>query len=165
MRKSRFTPTDSLEEWLELEIDLEIFKWNTNNRYIQYSSDDILTVGRGFPEEVEEYKKPWGFGFALDGELLEGTSSPWITFGDYTHGSASMNKISKKGDVFEVLNMEVWVRLMIWQDIINSFCNLFFFRWMFLWLILFQRLLHLALMYKKQRICRWDDFFANSIFE
>jgi len=108
MRKNRFTPTNSLEEQLELEADLEIFKWNTNNRNIQYSSDDILAVGGGFPDDAEEQKKQWGFGFALDGELLEGTSSPCITFGDCTHGSPSMNQIFKKGDVFEVRNMEVW---------------------------------------------------------
>eukprot|EP00555_Chaetoceros_dichaeta_P004233 CAMPEP_0198261240 /NCGR_PEP_ID=MMETSP1447-20131203/10000_1 /TAXON_ID=420782 /ORGANISM="Chaetoceros dichaeta, Strain CCMP1751" /LENGTH=490 /DNA_ID=CAMNT_0043949093 /DNA_START=24 /DNA_END=1496 /DNA_ORIENTATION=+ len=112
MKESRFTPTSSLEEQIELESDVETFLWSTENRNVQFSSPGKLAIGGGCPKDDDnkdgDKKIDWGFGIALDGELYEGTSSPCSTFGDSTFGSPPLSKISPKGDIFEVSNMEVW---------------------------------------------------------
>ena len=45
----------------------------------------------------------YGFGLALDENLLHGTSSPCATFGNY-----SLVNCSDSGETFDVMNLEIW---------------------------------------------------------
>jgi len=45
----------------------------------------------------------WGFGLALDGDLLTGTTSPCSTF-----GNPSLSFVHSDGSRFEIINLEVW---------------------------------------------------------
>lgn len=112
MKQSRFVPTLSLNKQIELESDIETFLWSTENRNIQFSTQEKIAIGGGYPDDDDDKEgdqnKKWGLGIALDGELYKGTSSPCITFGDNTNGSPSLFQASSQGDIFEVANMEVW---------------------------------------------------------
>lgn len=106
LRKSRFTPTMSIDEQIELERDIEVFKWSQENRNIQMSNDNKLIIGGGCPDDADnnEDSSSWGFGIALEADLYQGTSGNCVTF-----NSPSLSQVSPKGDIFEVANMEVWV--------------------------------------------------------
>jgi len=105
LRKSRFTPTMSIDEQIELERDIEVFKWSQENRNIQMSNDNKLIIGGGCPDDADnnEDSSSWGFGIALEADLYQGTSGNCVTF-----NSPSLSQVSPKGDIFEVANMEVW---------------------------------------------------------
>lgn len=104
MNKSRYTPTSSIEEQIELESDIDVFKWSQENRNIQMSNENQLVIGGGFPEDDnDEDSDKWGLGIVLGKDLFEGTSSQCVTF-----KSPSLTQVSPKGEVFEVANMEVW---------------------------------------------------------
>ena len=105
MKQSRFTPTLSVEEQIELEKDIEVYKWSQENRNIQMSDPTKLVIGGGYPDNDDDDSESneWGFGIALGSDLFEGTSSHCVTF-----KSPTLSKSSPKGEVFEVSNMEVW---------------------------------------------------------
>jgi hypothetical protein len=50
-----------------------------------------------------EHSHNWGFGLALQSDLLQGSSSPCITF-----GSPSLSKAHPDGSLFEIMNVELW---------------------------------------------------------
>ena len=100
----------TLDDQIELESDIETFLWSTRNRCIQFSTEEKIAIGGGYPNDddaIGEKKKDWGLGTALDCELYKGTSSPCITFGDSNFGSPPLSKLSKD-NTFEVANMEIW---------------------------------------------------------
>ena len=52
---------------------------------------------------LDDHKRHWGFGLALQSDLLQGSSSPCITF-----GSPSLCKAHSDGSLFEIINIELW---------------------------------------------------------
>ncbi len=107
LNKSRFTPTNSVEEQMKLESSVEIFKWSQENRNIQMSDKKKLVIGGGFPDDDSEDDSEWGLGIALGADLYEGTTSKCCTF-----KSPGLSQESPKGEIFEVANMEVWVSVL-----------------------------------------------------
>lgn len=105
LNKSRFTPTASVEEQIELESDLNVFTWSQENRNIQMSDQNKIVIGGGFPDDDDNDhdSDKWGMGIALGADLYEGTSSNCVTF-----NSPGLVQSSPKDEVFEVANMEVW---------------------------------------------------------
>ncbi len=101
VRKSRFTATSSIEEQIELEKDIEIYKWSQENRNIQMSDNNKLVIGGGYPDNVDDdsESKQYGLGIAIGADLFVGTSSNCVTFKSPT---------LSKGETFEVSNLEVW---------------------------------------------------------
>ena len=115
----------SLDEYILRESSLEVFPWASKggNRNIQLSNSNKLFVGGGKPDDVVEYVNEyrngneekviasndgvqWGMAFALDKDLLRGTSSRCATFGSIPliDGSSEF-----ESHVFEIMNMEIWV--------------------------------------------------------
>lgn len=115
----------SLDGYILRESSLDVFQWNSQdgqgNRNVQLSSRNKLFVGGGEPEiddmlvrdaagDSEESKSSdegleWGMAFALDDDLLHGTSSRCATFDSNPLIDRSRNEGS---EVFEVMNMEIW---------------------------------------------------------
>lgn len=120
MRHSRNTPVHSLFEQAQLESEIDIFPYNGTNDYIQLCTSDKIAIGGGNTvskeeessiPEVEPLYAPaafleddiYGFGFALDENLLHGTTSPSATF-----GNSNLINGSGSGETFDVMNLEVW---------------------------------------------------------
>mmetsp|Transcript_13637 Transcript_13637/g.29678 ORF Transcript_13637/g.29678 Transcript_13637/m.29678 type:complete len:587 (+) Transcript_13637:263-2023(+) len=120
MRHSRSTPVHSLFEQAQLESEIDIFPYNGSNDYIQLCTSDKLALGGGATvlkkeessiQEDEPLDAPavfledsiYGFGLALDENLLHGTTSPSATF-----GNSNLVNSSGSGETFDVMNLEVW---------------------------------------------------------
>ena len=105
LKESRFTTTESVEEQVKLEGNIEIFQWSQENRNIQMSNRKKIAIGGGYPDESnhDEDRDKWGLGIALDDTLNQGTSSPCVTF-----LSPNLAPGCSKDDVFQVANLEVW---------------------------------------------------------
>ena len=97
MNKSRFTPSNSVEEQMKLESSVEIFKWSQENRNIQMSDKKKLVIGGGFPDDDSEDDSEWKLGIALGADLYEGTTSKCCTF-----KIPGLSQESPKGEIFEV---------------------------------------------------------------
>eukprot|EP00533_Pseudo-nitzschia_delicatissima_P000163 CAMPEP_0116104120 /NCGR_PEP_ID=MMETSP0327-20121206/14274_1 /TAXON_ID=44447 /ORGANISM="Pseudo-nitzschia delicatissima, Strain B596" /LENGTH=1110 /DNA_ID=CAMNT_0003596327 /DNA_START=185 /DNA_END=3517 /DNA_ORIENTATION=- len=118
MRHSRLEPTNGILDQAQKESEIDVFPYTGENDFIQLCTHDRIAVGGGIPEEdlsVEKKTEPpmsnplidhnhdWGLGLALRSDLLEGSSSPCVTF-----GSPSLSKSKPNGDRFEVVNVELW---------------------------------------------------------
>ena len=120
MRRSRLEKTHDILEQAHLESEIDVFPYTGENRFIQLCTHDRIAVGGGTPSEkkwdgdgllMASYEgsdaliqpHEWGFGLAIDGDMLTGTSSPCVTF-----GSPSLSKVHSNGTMFEVVNMELW---------------------------------------------------------
>ena len=124
MRHGRNTPVHSLFEQAQLESEIDIFPYNGANDYVQLCTHDKLALGggstalkndnsikEGEPFELDEDMSPvvfledtiYGFGLALDENLLHGTTSPCATF-----GNSNLVDASGSGEIFDVVNLEVW---------------------------------------------------------
>mmetsp|Transcript_21792 Transcript_21792/g.47567 ORF Transcript_21792/g.47567 Transcript_21792/m.47567 type:complete len:677 (-) Transcript_21792:46-2076(-) len=119
MRYNRMTPCHSLFEQAHLESEIDVYFYSGLNDYVQLCTADKLAVGGGeldttgkeehgddvagapyvYLEEGEHY----GFGIAVCSDLLQGTSSPCATF-----RNPCLVNHSSKGEVFEIVNLEVW---------------------------------------------------------
>ena len=117
MRYNRMTPCHSLFEQAHLESEIDIFFYSGLNDYVQLCTSDKIAVGGGeldttgkeehgndaaqyvYLEEGEHY----GFGIAVADDLLHGTSSPCATF-----RNPCLVNHSSRGEVFEIVNLEVW---------------------------------------------------------
>ena len=119
MRYNRMTPCHSLFEQAHLESEIDIFFYSGLNDYVQLCTSDKIAVGGGeldttgkeeqgndgaaapyvYLEEGEHY----GFGLAVADDLLHGTSSPCATF-----RNPCLVNHSSCGEVFEIVNLEVW---------------------------------------------------------
>lgn len=117
---------NSLDEYILRESTLDVFPWASKggNRNVQLSNPRKLFVGGGEPDDdvlnnAEKYRqrnsemdsdeKPdaglqWGMALALDKDLLFGTSTRCATF-----GSSPLIGSESDSEVFEILNMEIWV--------------------------------------------------------
>ncbi|KAL7466701.1 hypothetical protein ACHAXS_006988 [Conticribra weissflogii] len=123
MRHNRNTPVHSLFEQAQLESEIDIFPYNGSNDYIQLCTRDKLALGGGSVLRPRSNEDPsygqggdisgtsdvylewndYGFGLALDENLLHGTSSPCATF-----GNSGLVNSSDGGELFDVMNLEVW---------------------------------------------------------
>ena len=119
MRYNRMTPCHSLFEQAHLESEIDVFFYSGLNDYVQLCTADKIAVGGGeldttgkeehgndlaaapyvYFEEGEHY----GFGIAIADDLLHGTSSPCATF-----RNPCLVNHSSRGEVFEIVNLEVW---------------------------------------------------------
>ena len=107
LSSSRFMPTSSIEEQIELESSLDVFSWSKENRNIQISTDKKLIIGGGKSDlnDSDEDQDQWGMSIALNEDLFTGTSSPCLTY-----RSPSLTNQNDDG-VFEISNIEIWVRV------------------------------------------------------
>ncbi|KAL7528433.1 hypothetical protein ACHAXR_003383 [Thalassiosira sp. AJA248-18] len=119
MRHGRNTPVHSLFEQAKLESEIDIFPYNGSNDYVQLCTSDKLALGGGDTALKKENSikgdepldvppvfledNVYGFGLALDANLLHGTTSPCATF-----GNSNLINSSGSGETFDVMNLEVW---------------------------------------------------------
>lgn len=115
MRRSRMEKTHDILEQAQMESEIDVYPYTGENRFIQLCTHDRIAVGGGTPsekkldDEVMFHKETlfhphqWGFGLAIDADLLSGTTSPCVTF-----GSPSLSTVHSDGSRFEIVNMELW---------------------------------------------------------
>jgi hypothetical protein len=131
MRHNRNSPVASLFDQAQLESEIDIFPYNGSNSYVQLCTRDKLALGGGgsfkpglngreiclnqeedvqsaLSQGEEAVYLEWddyGFGLALDQNLLHGSTSPSATFGNSALGSSGSGE---GGQLFDVVNVEVW---------------------------------------------------------
>lgn len=76
----------------EIDVNIGAKEINSTNPASSSSSSNI---------GVKDHE--WGFGLAIQGDFLEGTTSPCMTF-----GSPSLSHIHADGGLFEIVNLELW---------------------------------------------------------
>jgi len=116
MRHSRLEQTNGILDQAQKESEIDVYPYTGENDFIQLCTHDRIAVGGGLPGEEEkktqnepppsplvENDHDWGLGLALTSDLLQGSSSPCLTF-----GSPSLCKSKPNGDRFEVMNVELW---------------------------------------------------------
>jgi hypothetical protein len=116
MRHSRLETTNGILDQAQKESEIDVFPYTGKNEFIQLCTHDRIAIGGGMPEEEEkksqnepassplvEHEHDWGLGLALRADLLQGSSSPCLTF-----GSPSLCKAKPSGERFEVVNVELW---------------------------------------------------------
>ena len=109
MRQSRNNSCHSIIDQAHLESELDVYPWTGENNSIQLCTHDMMAVGGGVPtndkeDEVEpENKIAYGFGIALDRNLMQGTSCHCATF-----DSPPLSMMHQDGSPFEIMNLEVW---------------------------------------------------------
>jgi hypothetical protein len=114
MRRSRREKTHDILEQAHMESEIDVYPYTGENRYIQLCTHDRIAVGGGTPAEKKEdvdamldsmMIKPheWGFGLAISGDFMTGTSSPCVTF-----GSPGLSHVHSDGSSFEIVNIELW---------------------------------------------------------
>mmetsp|Transcript_5651 Transcript_5651/g.6259 ORF Transcript_5651/g.6259 Transcript_5651/m.6259 type:complete len:173 (+) Transcript_5651:2-520(+) len=111
LKKSRYTPCDKVEEQIDLESQVEIFKWTGENRNIQSlaNPDGDLILGGGGKEDDpfaiqvndDEDNNDRGCALTLSGDLMRGSSDRSMTF-------KNPKLPTNDEDVFEIANVEVW---------------------------------------------------------
>ena len=137
MRHNRLTtPCYSLFDQAQLESEIDVFMCSGINDYVQFCGNDRIILGSGklkkqsvststieeddgrsqsihlYEDENEESDaEDYGFGLAINGDLLHGTSSPCATFRnpslcrDHNH---SKDNDKEGGEIFDIVNLEVW---------------------------------------------------------
>jgi hypothetical protein len=118
MRHSRLEKTHGILDQAQKESEIDVYPYTGENGFIQLCTHDRVAVGGGMPDSTSTEKKTdepvdnnplvkhshnWGFGLALQSDLLQGSSSPCITF-----GSPSLSKAHPDGSLFEIMNVELW---------------------------------------------------------
>eukprot|EP00535_Pseudo-nitzschia_heimii_P000245 CAMPEP_0197186080 /NCGR_PEP_ID=MMETSP1423-20130617/13178_1 /TAXON_ID=476441 /ORGANISM="Pseudo-nitzschia heimii, Strain UNC1101" /LENGTH=768 /DNA_ID=CAMNT_0042637293 /DNA_START=24 /DNA_END=2330 /DNA_ORIENTATION=- len=95
-------PTNGKSEEKERDSNLSVFPYSFENSYVQLCDRDRLLVGGGDGGSNYERHR-YGFGLALERDLLTGSSCPCTTF-----QSPSLSKFHSDGSTFEIRNLEVW---------------------------------------------------------
>lgn len=116
MRHTRKEKTHSIIDQAHMESEIDVFPYTGENDCIQLCTHDQIAVGGGTgtpsfdvgtpqlgPSSSEVKEHDWGFGLAIQSDLLCGTSSPCATF-----GSPGLSKEHPNGEVFEIINLELW---------------------------------------------------------
>lgn len=111
MRRSRLAKTTDILDQAQLESEIDVYPYTGENKYIQLCTQDRIAVGGGTPNGENKTADPvppvksheWGFGLAIQGDLLVGSSSPCVTF-----GSPGLSKVHSDGSLFEIVNLELW---------------------------------------------------------
>jgi len=115
MRRSRLEKTHDILEQAQMESEIDVYPYTGENRFIQLCTHDRIAVGGGTPSEKKlddedmydsgTFIRPheWGFGLAISGDMMTGTTSPCVTF-----ASPSLSVVHADGSLFEIVNMELW---------------------------------------------------------
>jgi len=115
MKHSRRSKCYSLFDQAQLESEVEVFPFTgeAQNQYIQVCKHDMLAVGgdESYPMEFasetsfgsSELMGMTGFAIALEDDLLRGTTSPSLSF-----GNPSLCGQGDQTEVFYVSGLEVW---------------------------------------------------------
>lgn len=116
MRHSRLEKTNGVLDQAQKESEIDVYPYTGENDFIQLCTHDRIAVGGGTTEDdssktkssinkksLSELDQDWGFGLALQSDLLRGSSSPCLTF-----GSPSLCKSQPAGSRFEIMNVELW---------------------------------------------------------
>lgn len=112
MRHSRKEKTHSIIDQAHMESEIDVFPYTGENNCIQLCTHDKIAVGGGagapsFDEDAQNASlvkdHDWGFGLAIQGDMLSGTSSPCATF-----SSPGLSLDHPNGELFEIINMELW---------------------------------------------------------
>ena len=128
MRRGRDTHCHSIIDQAQMESELDVFPWTGENNFVQLCTSNKIAIGGGtktnkkkdsgdesgdakvdFAEGDQktswdtEDSPPFGFGLAIEDNLLNGMSSPCLTF-----NSPPLSKKHSDGSPFEILNLEVW---------------------------------------------------------
>jgi hypothetical protein len=123
MRQPRSSECHSIIDQAQLESELDVYPWTGDNDCVQLCTHNTLAIGGGgggttaatavrrtqekdlnFSPQGDTTKEPsFGFGIAIDRQLLHGTSSHCATF-----GSPPLSRYHPDGSPFEILNLEVW---------------------------------------------------------
>jgi len=120
MRHSRLETTNGILDQAQKESEIDVYPYTGQNDFIQLCTHDRIAVGGGFPDDdasssekksqneaasnpLVDHSFDWGLGLSLRSDLLQGSSSPCLTF-----GSPSLCKDKPNGDRFEVINVELW---------------------------------------------------------
>lgn len=107
MRKSRKTPCHSVIDQAHMESELDVYPWSGENNCVQLCTHEKIAVGGGEPKEEKKADGPdapvYGFGLAIEKDLLYGTSSHCATF-----TSPPLSLKHSDGSPFEIVNLEVW---------------------------------------------------------
>ncbi|KAL3906855.1 MAG: hypothetical protein SGILL_009107, partial [Bacillariaceae sp.] len=82
------------------ERKIKVFKYSFANPYVQLCTGDKLFIGSGSGDDTDFRQ---GFGLAVDGDLMTGSSHPCKTF-----SSPSLSALHANGSSFEIRNLEVW---------------------------------------------------------
>ena len=128
MRRGRDTHCPSIIDQAQMESELDVFPWSGTNNFVQLCTSNKIAIGGGTKDDTKtnsgdeggdanmdlaegdqktswdmEDSPPFGFGLAVEDNLLNGTSSPCLTF-----NSPPLSKKHADGSPFEILNLEVW---------------------------------------------------------
>lgn len=103
MRKSRKTVCHSVIDQAQMESELDVYPWTGENNCVQLCTHDKIAIGGGTASSETKDETAYGFGLAIDRDLLRATSSHCATF-----GSPPLSKSHPNGEPFEIVNMEVW---------------------------------------------------------
>jgi hypothetical protein len=110
MRQSRNSQCHSIIDQAHLESELDVYPWTGENNCVQLCTHDKIAVGGGtVASEKKDETHPddetfsYGFGLAIERELLHGTSSHCATF-----SSPPLSLSHQDGSPFEIVNIEMW---------------------------------------------------------
>jgi TLD len=133
MRRSRLEKTNGVLDQAAMESEIDVYPYTGVNRFIQLCTHDRIAIGGGIPsngdavsagdgekkiDEANDYMAAslssssmlsttkdheWGFGLAIQSDMLQGSSSPCMTF-----GSPSLSATHPDGSLFEIINVELW---------------------------------------------------------
>mmetsp|Transcript_2879 Transcript_2879/g.4197 ORF Transcript_2879/g.4197 Transcript_2879/m.4197 type:complete len:1291 (-) Transcript_2879:196-4068(-) len=119
MRQDRNTPCYSIIDQAQLESELDVYPWTGANDCVQLCTQNKIAVGGGNDLTVDmatpfgsgsEAKQTYnddntqyGFGLAIESDLLHATSSRCATF-----GSPALSRYQSDGSPMEIINLEVW---------------------------------------------------------
>jgi len=113
MRHNRKEKTHSIIDQAQLESEIDVFPYTGENDCIQLCTHDKIAVGGGTGDNgfgsptaldgTSIHHTEWGFGLTIHDDMLQGTTSPCITF-----GSPSLSLEHPDGSLFEIVNLELW---------------------------------------------------------
>ena len=112
MRGSRADKCWSIAEQARKESEVDVFSFYGGDPAVQLCTSERLVVGgmgQALPGThtlrdgtyIQDHE--WGFGLAMEQDLLRGTSSPCVSF-----CSPSLSKAHSDGSIFEIINLELW---------------------------------------------------------
>lgn len=107
MRQSRNTPCFDIFDQAKMESELDVYPWAGGNDFIQLCTHDKIAVGGGSGGDEKKNddasSTEYGFGLAIEKDLLYGTSTSCATF-----SSPPLSQEHRDGSPFEIVNLEVW---------------------------------------------------------
>mmetsp|Transcript_27730 Transcript_27730/g.39170 ORF Transcript_27730/g.39170 Transcript_27730/m.39170 type:complete len:488 (+) Transcript_27730:43-1506(+) len=107
MRHNRNTICSSLFDQAQMESEIDVYIYTGQNDMIQLCTQNRIAVGGGDIEEENvdgrDTAEGYGFGLAIDWDLLNGSSSPCATF-----RNPCLSSHGFEGKTFQIVNLEMW---------------------------------------------------------